>query len=69
MTTGEKLRKLRTDNGLTTQCIAETFGCAKSAWYMYERDERVPRDELKIKIADFFKLTVQEIFYDDAAIA
>ena len=30
---------------------------------MYERDERVPRDEVKIRIANFFGKTVQELFY------
>ena len=31
---------------------------------MCERNERVPRDDLKIKIARLFRTTVQEIFFN-----
>ena len=30
---------------------------------MYEREERVPRDEVKIQIAKYFKMPVQDIFF------
>ena len=43
--------------------IAKQIGITKSSWAMYERGERVPRDEVKIKIANFFGKTVQEIFF------
>ena len=43
--------------------IAAILGITKSSWAMYERDERVPRDEVKIRIANFFGKTVQELFY------
>ena len=43
--------------------IAEDIGITKSSWAMYEREERVPRDEVKVKIAAYFGRTVQEIFY------
>ena len=60
-TTGMILRKLR---GVRTQEeIAAILGITKSSWAMYERDERVPRDEVKIRIANFFGKTVQELFY------
>lgn len=60
-TTGMMLRKLRGDN--TQEEIASALGITKSSWAMYERDERVPRDEVKIRIANFFGKTVQELFY------
>lgn len=60
-TTGKILRELR---GVKTQEeIAEALGITKSSWAMYERDERVPRDEVKIRIADYFNRPIQEIFY------
>ena len=59
---GEKLRKLR--GALSQQEISDRVGITKSSWAMYERNERVPRDEVKIKIARYFGKTVQEIFYD-----
>lgn len=60
-TTGMILRKLRGDR--TQKEIAAILGITKSSWAMYERDERVPRDEVKIRIANFFGKTVQELFY------
>lgn len=48
----------------TQQEIATALGITKSAWAMYERGERMPRDEIKIKIADYFGSTVQELFFD-----
>lgn len=60
-TTGMILRKLRGDR--TQGEIAAILGITKSSWAMYERDERVPRDEVKIRIANFFGKTVQELFY------
>ena len=59
-TTGMILRKLRGDR--TQEEIAAILGITKSSWAMYERDERVPRDEVKIRIANFFGKTVQELF-------
>lgn len=61
MSIGEKLRKLRGD--CSQEEISSKVGVTKSAWAMYERNERVPRDEVKIKIANYFHTTVQEIFF------
>lgn len=61
-TTGMILRKLRGDR--TQEEIAAILGITKSSWAMYERDERVPRDEVKIRIANFFGKTVQELFFN-----
>lgn len=60
-TTGMILRKLRGDK--TQEEIATALGITKSSWAMYERDERVPRDEVKIRIAKFFGRSVEELFY------
>lgn len=61
MSTANILRSLR---GSRTQSeISDAIGITKSSWAMYERGERVPRDEVKIKIADFFGKSVQDIFY------
>lgn len=60
-TTGTILRKLRGDR--TQEEIATALGITKSSWAMYERDERVPRDEVKIRIAKFFGKSVEELFY------
>lgn len=62
MSYGAKLKALR---GNKTQAqIAKEVGVTKSSWAMYERGERVPRDEVKVRIACYFKKTVEEIFFD-----
>lgn len=60
-TTGMILRELRGKK--TQEKVANDLGITKSSWAMYERDERVPRDEVKIRIAKYFGKSVQEIFY------
>ena len=61
MSFGEKLKELGVDR--TQDFMAKEVGVTKSSWAMYERNERVPRDEVKIRIANYFHLTVGEIFY------
>lgn len=58
----EKLRKLRGDR--TIQEIASAVGVSRSAMQMYELGERVPRDEVKVRIAEFYGETVQNIFFN-----
>ena len=60
-TMGMILRELRGEK--TQEKVANDLGITKSSWAMYERDERVPRDEAKIRIAKYFGKSVQEIFY------
>ena len=55
---GKILRELRGDKE-----IAKAVGITKSSWAMYERGERIPRDEVKIQIAKYFGKTVQEVFF------
>lgn len=64
MSFGEKLRLLR--GSKSQDEIAKEIGVTKSSWAMYERNERIPRDEVKIKIANFFGKSVQEIFFGNA---
>lgn len=55
------LRALRANK--TQEEIANSLGITKSSWAMYERGERNPRDEIKVKIASFFGKSVQDIFF------
>ncbi len=61
MSYGAVLKNLRGDK--TQAFIAGELGITKSSWAMYERNERIPRDEIKIKIAQYFGKSVQEIFF------
>lgn len=58
---GAKLKELRGDR--SQEEMANAIGITKSSWAMYERNERVPRDEVKVKIAKYFGKSVQEIFF------
>lgn len=58
---GAKLRILRGD--ITRKEVTEKCGISRSALTMYENGERVPRDEVKIKLADFYGKSVEEIFF------
>ena len=62
MSTGAKLKELRGTK--TQQEVADGIGITKSALAMYERDERVPRDEVKIRIANFFGVSLVYLFFN-----
>lgn len=62
-TIGRKLYNLR---GKTPQAIvANAVGITISALSMYESGNRIPRDEVKIKLAKYYGKSVQELFYDN----
>lgn len=60
---GEKLATLRNDRNLTQKELGIEVGVSTASIAMYELDERVPRDEIKKRIANFFGKTVQEFFF------
>lgn len=58
---GVYLKELR---GTRTQSeVAEAVGVTTMAISQYERGERIPNDEMKIKLARYFQKTVEEIFF------
>lgn len=58
---GKRLANLR---GSRSQAeIAKAVGVAPSTIGMYERGERIPRDDTKIKLASLYRTTVKKIFY------
>ena len=58
---GRELKRLR--GAKTIQEVADATGINPSTLGMYEIGERIPRDEIKIILANFYKTTVQDIFY------
>lgn len=63
MTCGEKLRELRGDK--TQGCVAREIGITRSSLAMYERNERIPRDEVKVKISQYYGISVQDLFFSN----
>lgn len=57
----QKLIRLRGDK--SREEVAKKIGVSVSAISMYENGERIPRDDIKIRIADFYNTTVQDIFF------
>jgi transcriptional regulator with XRE-family HTH domain len=58
---GAKIKKLR---GKRTQReVAEAIGVTPMAISQYEQGERVPADNIKIKLAQYFNKSVGEIFF------
>lgn len=61
-TIGERLLKLR--GARSREEVAVAVHVSVSAISMYENGERIPRDDIKMRIAKYYKKTVQEIFFD-----
>lgn len=58
-------KKLISLRGSRTQDeVASALNISASALSMYECGERIPRDEIKIKIAKYYGVTVGEIFFE-----
>lgn len=62
MSVGERLRALRGKR--TQEEISKELGITKSSYAMYERGERTPRDEVKVRISKYYGVSVQELFYN-----
>ena len=60
---GKRLIALRGDR--TQEEVARANKISVSAIGMYERGERIPRDEVKLSLAKYYDTTVQSIFYAD----
>lgn len=48
----------------TREEVAKAVGVSVSAISMYENGERIPRDAIKIKFAEYYNTSVQEIFFN-----
>ncbi|MCY7971071.1 helix-turn-helix transcriptional regulator [Bacillus subtilis] len=60
---GQRLLSLRAEKSRSE--VAEAVKISVSALQMYETGQRIPRDEIKIKLADYYQKTVQQIFFDN----
>lgn len=59
---GAKIRELRGNK--SQESFANDLNISRSALAMYEQGNRIPRDEIKIRIAAYCGKSVQEIFFD-----
>lgn len=62
-TYSSKLIELRKKKGMSRAKVANEIGVSRSAVAMYERGERVPKDDIKVKLAKFYNKSIAFIFY------
>lgn len=60
---GERLRKLR--GSRSQEEVAEAIGITSAAISQYENGERIPKDEIKKSLAEYYKRSVGFIFFSD----
>lgn len=61
---GQKIKTLREKSGKTLEEVAMDLGITVSSYRKYEAGIRIPRDELKEKIANYFNRSVAFIFFN-----
>ena len=62
-TVAERIKEARLATGKRVEEVANACGITVSAVQMYECGQRVPRDEIKVRMAEFFGTTVQDLFF------
>ena len=58
---GERLRTLRGNEPL--EAVGDAVGITRTALCAYENENRVPKDSIKVKLAEYYNTTVQAIFF------
>ena len=61
---GEKLRRIRAINNITQEELGEKLGFSKNAIYNWEKGRTEPDLETLKKIAEYFKVSVDELILD-----
>lgn len=62
-TVAERIRDARKNKGWSALELAKACEITESAVQMYECGKRVPRDEIKIKMAEVLETSVQDLFF------
>lgn len=58
----QKLVELRGDK--TIKEVADANGISVSALSMYEAAKRIPRDEIKVRLANYYGVDVATLFFE-----
>ena len=61
MAIGRRLAKLRGNK--TQRDVAKAVGISVSALTMYECGRRIPRDEIKVRLAKFYGTSICSLFF------
>lgn len=60
MDLGKRLKSLRGDRN--RDAVAAAIGISPSALGMYECNKRIPRDDVKKRVAVYYGVTIQQLF-------
>lgn len=60
---GQRIALYRKKHNLTQQQLANELGISLGTVKKYEEGQRIPRDEIKVKLAKRLGTSVQEMFY------
>lgn len=60
---GKRLYECRKKTGKSISETAEKLGISTSALSMYESGERIPRDNIKIRLSQYYKMPIQTLFF------
>lgn len=63
MTIGEKIKHYRLKANKTQEQVAKELDISRSALNSYELGQRVPRDAVKIKLSNYFGISIEELFF------
>ncbi len=58
ITLANRLKELRKDRGLTQKDLGNILGVGKTTISMYENGNSTPNDEIKLKICDYFNVSL-----------
>ncbi len=63
MTIGEKIKHYRLKANKTQEQVAKDIDISRSALNSYELGQRVPRDAVKVKLSNYFGISIEELFF------
>ena len=61
MTIGKKITKLRTENGMSQEQLAEKLGVSRQSVSKWEMDQALPQIDKLVKIADLFDISADAL--------
>lgn len=58
MNLGDRLKTLRLEKGISQTDLAKQFNIARSTLSQYESNQRTPSDEIKVKLSEYFNVSI-----------
>lgn len=62
---GQRIKTLREKRNISRDSFCRAVGITPSSLSMYENGQRIPRDEVKVKIARVLHESIEALFFAD----